>query len=499
MICSMIIKWIIYSSVTGTILACFILIIRALLKDILRAKWLCLMWILLIIRLVFPFGPQSAISLFNLFSSVEVESAYVVETVIHDANSTMHKLGLENTKLYMLSENNKTDYSDLRNKDIIAPAEVNEDISIISVLFLMWIAVFASAGLYTIILSIKLRLSFVKSRRITDRETLSSLDDMKRKMKVKKDIRLIETTLINTPSVCGFIKPHILLPKGITGKLSCEELRFVFAHELAHLKRMDTLINPVMMFLQMLHWLNPLVWCAFRLMREDIEIACDEIALSYIAKSERKRYGKAIINLVEGFCKPAGLPGVVGFMGGKAFIKKRILFINSFRQDVDKYPFLVVLLLFVVCFVGLTNAVHVSDIVYETVNIELISDFIWPVPGTAIINKDYNDRHQGIYITAKPSEQIVAAEKGVIVHVGLNDKFGHNLIIDHGNGITSFYAYCREINVKVGEKIEAGSIIGEVGNTFVDNNLWNKRVPRMCGIYFELRENGIPVDPVMRL
>src|SRR5437762_409184 len=93
-----------------------------------------------------------------------------------------------------------------------------------------------------------------------------------------------------------------------------QELRFVFLHELAHLKRRDIAVNWLTTILQILHWFNPLVWLAFARMRVDRELACDELALSFAAAGESKSYGGAIIKLVEGFARPAALPGLVGIL-----------------------------------------------------------------------------------------------------------------------------------------------------------------------------------------
>lgn len=93
-------------------------------------------------------------------------------------------------------------------------------------------------------------------------------------------------------------RPRLLIPYGIINKLSEEEKRYVFLHELAHLKRKDNLINWIMVLVQALHWFNPIVWYAFYKMREDCEVACDADVLSLLNPAEHKKYGETIINLI---------------------------------------------------------------------------------------------------------------------------------------------------------------------------------------------------------
>ena len=58
--------------------------------------------------------------------------------------------------------------------------------------------------------------------------------------------------------------------------LDLAQLRHVFLHELAHLKRFDIAVGLLTAVVQTVHWFNPLVWLAFRRMRDDREVACDD-------------------------------------------------------------------------------------------------------------------------------------------------------------------------------------------------------------------------------
>jgi hypothetical protein len=123
-----------------------------------------------------------------------------------------------------------------------------------------------------------------------------------------------------------------LLPVGLTRSFSQEELRYVFLHELSHIKRRDILTGWLMTALQILHWFNPLVWLAFHRMRVDRELACDALALSYAKEEENQPYGRTIIKLLEGFGCSTWAPSMAGTVENKNQMKERISMIAKFRK-----------------------------------------------------------------------------------------------------------------------------------------------------------------------
>ena len=119
-------------------------------------------------------------------------------------------------------------------------------------------------------------------RPVTDQKTLDLLEDCKETMGVGTYLAVVETARVNSPSLLGVVRPRLLLPPGTISSLGPAQLRHVFLHELAHLKRNDVLVNWLMAALQVLHWFNPLVWLAFGRMRAERELACDNLVLSTI-------------------------------------------------------------------------------------------------------------------------------------------------------------------------------------------------------------------------
>jgi beta-lactamase regulating signal transducer with metallopeptidase domain len=72
---------------------------------------------------------------------------------------------------------------------------------------------------------------------------------------------IYETDLIQSPFVCGFVKPKIYLPLNLTER----ERSYILCHEQEHITRLDYLVKPVAYLALTLHWFNPLIWLCFSL------------------------------------------------------------------------------------------------------------------------------------------------------------------------------------------------------------------------------------------
>ncbi len=124
------------------------------------------------------------------------------------------------------------------------------------------------------------------------------------------------------------------MPRSILGRLTDEELRFVFLHEISHVRRQDALLNALLMVTQFLHWFNPLVWLALHRLRASRELVCDAMVLRITRPEERARYGHLLLKLIDEFPTAEGfLPGTVAVVGDQKEIKRRIIMIKNYGQN----------------------------------------------------------------------------------------------------------------------------------------------------------------------
>jgi len=171
---------------------------------------------------------------------------------------------------------------------------------------------------------------------------------------VRQNVSLQETPMVNGPALCGWGSPRLLLPPGLAVRLTPDELRFVFLHELAHVKRRDIPLNWLLTVLQILHWFNPLVWFAFHRFRVDRELACDALVLERTGAAAREDYGATILRLLADFHRGTQAPGLVGILENRRQLRQRIALIADFAPG-RRRPWVALALAGALGWVGLTD------------------------------------------------------------------------------------------------------------------------------------------------
>src|SRR5665648_928888 len=96
-------------------------------------------------------------------------------------------------------------------------------------------------------------------------------------------------------------------------------------------------------------------------------------------------------------------------------------------------------------------------------------------------------RHLGVDLRAPRGSAIMAADGGTVVKACYSGSYGNIIIINHGNGIQTYYSHCASMSVSVGSQVTKGQVIGTVGATgkATGNHL-----------HFEVRVNGTPQNPM---
>ena len=95
--------------------------------------------------------------------------------------------------------------------------------------------------------------------------------------------------------------------------------------------------------------------------------------------------------------------------------------------------------------------------------------------------------HEGIDVSAPMGAPIVAPAAGTVTMVTVQTGYGNVLEIDHGGGILTKYAHCSRIVVRVGQRVQRGQVIANVGNTGLSTG------PHL---HYEIHVQGKVVDPL---
>ncbi|MBD5145406.1 MAG: hypothetical protein HDT21_05770 [Ruminococcus sp.] len=282
-------------SITGAYIAAAIIVLRLVMKK-LPKRFSYALWIILGIRLLCPFSFSSAASLFNLVkpdtaeNAVTTQMTYIPQNIEYDPKTqvTVAPPILDNAVNEAITES------------LPPPTPENSVDPMQVVLFaasIVWLAGVTVMAAYTVI-------SYFSVRKKLAGATL-----------LRDNIYICGN--IGTPFVYGTVRPKIYLPEDIPEA----DTDYILAHERTHIRRGDHIVKLVAMAALCLHWFNPLVWVSYKLMTKDMELSCDERAVSRFDRDVRKDYANALLN-ISARQNHISLGGILAF--GESNIKSRI-------------------------------------------------------------------------------------------------------------------------------------------------------------------------------
>jgi len=129
-----------------------------------------------------------------------------------------------------------------------------------------------------------------------DKHWLERFDRLRQSLGVAFPVRLLCSTSATVPMVIGWLKPVVLVPAGLLTGLSTEQLEALLAHELAHIRRHDYLVNLLQNAVETLLFYHPAVWWVSGQIRKEREHCCDDLAAACGGALE---YARALTALAE--------------------------------------------------------------------------------------------------------------------------------------------------------------------------------------------------------
>jgi beta-lactamase regulating signal transducer with metallopeptidase domain/uncharacterized GH25 family protein len=366
-------NWLLNHSLQAGALVLLVLAVQWLFRRRLAGRWRFALWWIVLARLLLPFNPQSVVSLFNIIQpAVKLEGpryAAPVPPAMPARNNAVqlsrpavlpvpnHLSPAENPPAILPG----TEAANLPRAVSVAPVSaipkhsLSFDDFLIPGLAGLWLAgVLILSG---VVVAQLLRFYRHLARVTTpvDSNLQTRLDDCRREFGLARRVELWETDAVASPALFGLLRLRLLVPRGFGGQFTGRELRYIFLHELAHVKRGDLWLNWLVTALQIIHWFNPLLWLGFARLRADRELACDELALLRAGDSAGTAYGETVVKLLENLSRPEAIPGLVGILEDKKQMRRRISMIANFRRP-GKWSALAVILIAGIAAAALTNA-----------------------------------------------------------------------------------------------------------------------------------------------
>jgi|GEM_PF-4377085 len=197
--------------------------------------------------------------------------------------------------------------------------------TLLRILPYVWLAGVFAFAVYAVLSALRMR-RILRGRIPFDAAGLSCLSADLQNSAVDLPARARVFTVPDLPSAfCrGVFRPAVYLPE----ELSPYAAHCVLAHEAAHLRRLDPLRKGAAFLALALHWMNPLVWIAFRLLDADMEMAADESVLARDGSFRKTDYSQILLNCASG---RTSLPlSVLAFRRGT--VGRRIRNVLSFKK-----------------------------------------------------------------------------------------------------------------------------------------------------------------------
>ncbi|MHA4044671.1 M56 family metallopeptidase [Bacillus cereus] len=341
--------WLIETSLMASILVGFILCIKVLFRNKLTPRWQYMLWIVLMIRLLLPWSPDSSYSIYSLLSY----SSSVSEVIPKNMPATENIVNIESDRKVELESNSKM-VTKTSEPEVKVSSEKQTTFSLYKLALYVWLAGVIILAAITFLTNRRLYSYIKKQPDITDEQVTTVFNRCKQSMKMKKAVSLHLAGKIASPTVFSFFRPKVLLSKKHMKVLNEQQLQYVFYHELAHIKRNDVAVNWIMYSLILLNWFNPILWYAYFCMREDQELACDAYALTFIDKEEQIAYGHTIITLLEHYSYQ--VPSLANLSRNKRTLKRRIIMIKKFQKKSYRLSLLGVIVIVAIASLSLFNA-----------------------------------------------------------------------------------------------------------------------------------------------
>lgn len=131
------------------------------------------------------------------------------------------------------------------------------------------------------------------------REAITPLSDelqavaiaLAQRLGVRRVVGVFESSRVSVPVMIGWLRPVVLMPSAALAGLSVAQVEAIFAHEFAHIRRHDYLVNLLQTAVETMLFFHPAVWWVSREIRRERELCCDDLA---VRVSDRLTYATAL-------------------------------------------------------------------------------------------------------------------------------------------------------------------------------------------------------------
>lgn len=334
-------------SLSGSLIILILFLCKHFWKDKISRQWQYYIWLIVIVRLLFPFAPETNLmgSIFQAATVLQQQEQDTLQSIENTISPNMEHNGQGKSKLSIQPTSSQPI------QDITTLLENN--------IWLVWLTI--AFGL--LIRKITIYQSFVcyiKARQIlvSDVGLLDRLSVLVGQAGIKKPVELCVNPLISSPLLVGFFRPYIVLP---STDISEKDFRYTVLHELTHYRRRDMFYKWLVQGTVCLHWFNPLVYIMSREINNACEFSCDEAIIAMLDYSNVQEYGKTLLDtMVKAGNYKESLASVT-LNENKEILKERLGSIMSFKKKSKLCLAVTIVLTISLCFGATVSGAAVSS------------------------------------------------------------------------------------------------------------------------------------------
>ncbi len=315
-------------SFSGILLILALLLGKRFLKNKISRQWQYYIWLVVVMRLLLPFGPE--VSLMGKAYQAVDQAISQAAPFPPQQQSPQNAPGGNFAPTVGAEQHNETVNSPA---DDVTTAHALQDIGVLLInhIWLVWLV----AALGLLIRKITIYQGFAQYIKagltlVSDIERLDQLSIVAEQSGIKKPIELCVNPLVSSPLLIGFFHPCIVLP---SADIPEKDFRYIILHELMHYKRRDMFYKWLVQITVCLHWFNPLVHLMSREITKACEFSCDEAVLAKMGSGSAQDYGKTLLDAMAAVGKYKENLGAVTLSEDKQLLKERLGAIMKFKKQ----------------------------------------------------------------------------------------------------------------------------------------------------------------------
>lgn len=326
-----ILRFVLTLSVSGSLVAAVLILLRKLLRGRLGFTWHYYLWLIVILRLLVPFAPSV-----NLLSAVGgVIAGPATQMVAATAPEEQGTVEWAESAL-PVDDGNAAEMA--ATEEAAAPAPfwgqpLELRLGVFTYLGILWAAVALLLLVYKIGSYLSYTRALFRTKHAVEHEgiladyheaaTLSGSPTMP---------PIFHSSLAEYPMMVGVFRPYIFIPD----EVNRGDMKQIFLHELVHYRRRDTVYKWLVHVTVCLHWFNPLVHLVARLAEKDCELSCDEAVVKRLDGDQLGDYGDMLLRSLQVGVDRKGRFAENPLSANALFMKERLGNLMSYKKKGKK-------------------------------------------------------------------------------------------------------------------------------------------------------------------